>query len=342
MNLREGLGYCRLLPPEQEIYKIAIRAFSSKESSFDVSKMHASVDLMKVVNTVLGDNPTIIYFDKTLIEKVESVFEKQVELTGILPKSQIDKMNLELDEKANQIVSSVKAAASDDYSFLIKVYEYLQSNICYDTQEFNNMLSSGRSINPLSHNAYGALVNGLAVCDGFSSAFSFLLNKLGFESMTAVGVLMQSVSSRVKHAWNIVKVRNRYYHIDATSDTKTYNQFNGFSYNYFALDDTEIATNHDWDINTTPACSYNDLSYFLKNGLFVNNIGQCNDIIRAALRKADDFIRIRLSYNIALPGNIEEHLAQTAMKEASYTGISRRIEYHWNEVTRCFIAKFLN
>jgi|GEM_PF-4557967 len=56
--------------------------------------------------------------------------------------------------------------------------------------------------------------------------------------------------------------------MDATWDTNQFNEFGELSYDYFALDDEEIANDHDWDINTTPACSYNDFSYFLKNGLF--------------------------------------------------------------------------
>ena len=341
MNLSEGLGYSRLSPHEQQVYKIALKAFSSMEASFNISKMHTSVDLMKVVNTVLGDNPTVIYFNKTQIQKVESIFEKQAELTGILPKSQINKMNLELEQKSNQIVSSIKTGTTDDYSLLLRIYEFLQSNVCYDTQEFNNIISNGKTANPFSHNAYGALLNGLAVCDGYSSALSLLLNKSGYESMSAIGELTQIPSVCVMHAWNIVRVRNRYYHMDATSDSKAYSQFGGLSYNYFALDDTEIAYNHNWDINTTPACSYNDFSYFLKNGLFVNNITQCSDIIRSSLKKQDDCIRIKLSDNIALPENIEEYLAQTIMTEAGNRGILMRIKYYWNAQTRCFFGKFL-
>jgi len=342
VDLREGLGYSRLSQHEQQVYKIALKAFASLETSFDISKMHSSVDLMKVVNTVLGDNPTIIYFNKTQIEKIESIFDKQAELKGILPKSQIDKMNQELEDKSNHIVSSIKTGTTDDYSVLISIYEFLQSNVCYDTQEFNNMMSSGRSGNPFSHNAYGALLNGLAVCDGYSSAFSLLLNKFGYESMSAIGELRQSASSRVMHAWNIVKVQNRHYHMDVTSDSKVFGQFGCFSYNYFALDDSDIEVNHDWDINTTPACSHNDLSYFLNNGLFINNISQCNDIIRRSLMKQKDFVRLKLSNYIALPEDIEEYLAQTTMTEASNCSISRQMSYFWNMQTRCFLAKFIN
>ena len=341
MNLREGLGYTRLSSHEQQAYKTVLAALSSMAVSFDFSQIHPSVDLMKIINSVLGDNPSVIYFNKTAVETIESGLDKQIELTGVIPKPQVEKMILELEEKAEQMVSSVKAGTADDYARLLKLYDVLQSSIRYDKQELQAM-SSGKSNNPLSHNAYGSLVNGVAVCDGFSAAFTLLANRLGYESMLVTGDSLQSPTVSVKHSWNVVKVNGRHYHMDVTWDARKYHEYEGFSYSYFALDDEDIANDHEWEINTTPACSYNDLSFFLKNGLFANNIGQCADIIRATLKKQSSFIRLRLSYNIALPENTGDYLMQLVMTEARKHGISKRFEYYWNDQTRCFYLKFLN
>jgi len=341
MKLREGLGYTRLSPHEQQAYRIMLSAFSSMAVVFDVTEVHASVDLMKIVNAVIGDNPTVMYFDKTAIQMVDSILDKQIELSGVFPKAQADAMGKELDKRVRQITSSIMSASSDDYSSLLSLYEFIQKNVRYDKHELNAM-SSGQSNNLLSHNAYGALLNGLAVCDGFSAAFTLLADKLGYESMLVTGYSMQSPAISVKHSWNIVKVNNKHYHMDVTWDAKKYHEYEGFSYSYFALDDEDIANDHDWDINTTPACSYNDFSYFLRNGLYANNMSQCADIIRTSMKRQNNFIRLRLSYNIPLPQNTEDYLLQTVSTEARSNGISKRFDYYWNEQTRCFYLRFIN
>ncbi|HHT77747.1 MAG TPA: hypothetical protein GXZ67_07690, partial [Clostridiaceae bacterium] len=215
MNLREGLGFRRLSPPEQQAYRIMLQAFSSMATSFDSSQIGRGVDLMKVVQVLLGDNPSIVYFNKTQIRTVGSMFGKQIQLTGVPLKVQITKLNADLEAKAKTIVAPIASIKSNEYSQLIKLYEYMQNNIKYDRQELLDS-SKGRSKNPNSHNAYGALINGLAVCDGFSSAFSLLAQMLGFECTLAIGHSTHSSAGSVEHAWNIVKVGNKCYHMDVT------------------------------------------------------------------------------------------------------------------------------
>jgi len=340
MDYLKYLGYKKLMPQEQLAYKIILNAFLSMAASFDCSRIDRNVDLMKIIQTVLGDNPAIVYFDKTKIETIESAFEKQIHLTGVLPKSKVNQMSFELENKANNIISTAKAAAKDEYSLLINIYEYLQSNVRYDKKELQTN-SSGISGNSVSHNAFGALINGLAVCDGFSSAFTLLAQKLGFECMLVVGQSMYSASSSVKHGWNIVKVKNRCYHMDVTWDAKKYEEFGEFSYVYFGLHDDEIINDHEWDNYTTPSCSYGDLSYYIKNRLYANNLEQLNDIVKASGQKLDKLIRVKLSRNINFPKNAEEYLTQLLFKEMAVAGKRTQFMYGWDEHTRCFFAKVI-
>ncbi|MBR5514576.1 MAG: bacterial Ig-like domain-containing protein [Clostridia bacterium] len=61
------------------------------------------------------------------------------------------------------------------------------------------------------YTSYGALVKGIAVCQGYAEAYDYLLGELGIESYVC--------SSRVlNHAWNIIKINGDYYHVDVTWD----------------------------------------------------------------------------------------------------------------------------
>ena len=288
MNFRGRLGFEYLPPVEQQAYKVMLKAFSSMAVSVNCSQIDSDVDLTKVMKTVLGDNPFIIYFGKPTIKiQTLGLERKQFFLTDVQPKSQAEKMNFAMDTAANKIVSWVRAKAksNDEYSLLITLYEFLQKDIRYDHEEKEAVLKGEESVNPTAHNAYGAIINKLAVCAGFSLAFSLLAQKLGFECMLVTG---PSGRDAELHAWNIIKIRNKFYHFDVTWDA---NDFDEFSYNYFAVTDKEIARcEHNWDKATTPVCISSDFSYYSKNGLYANNTKELSDIIKALGKKTLMFL----------------------------------------------------
>jgi hypothetical protein len=58
-----------------------------------------------------------------------------------------------------------------------------------------------------------ALLDRTAVCDGYAAAYSYLLDKVGIESDLCV-------SESLEHAWNIVYLDGKAYHVDVTWDDK--------------------------------------------------------------------------------------------------------------------------
>lgn len=88
-----------------------------------------------------------------------------------------------------------------------------------------------------SYNAYGTLVNGSAVCQGYADAYTYLLS--------LVGVNNTQISSQ-DHIWNAVELDEQWYNVDLTWDDTT------GSYDYFNITDEEIAYDHD----TAPLYTY--------------------------------------------------------------------------------------
>jgi transglutaminase/protease-like cytokinesis protein 3 len=296
---------------------------------------------MNVLQTVLGDNPSVIYFDKTKIQVEKSGSKKQIHLTGVHPKPQVEKMNLALDKAANKIVLAVKESSDNQYSTLINIYKYLQKNVQYDNKEFNAVVK-GKIKNVASHNAYGAIINKLAVCDGFSSAFSLLVQKLGFKCMLVFGRSAYTSAALSNHAWNIIKVRNQYYHFDITWDARKFNELSLFSYVYFAMSDVEITNDHKWNKTTTPACTDDNFSYYSKNGLYIIDKEQLDDVIKEFCRDSSVVLQLKLSRNIKLPNNAGKHLIQMILKRITKPGMKTRASYGWNANTRCFFARIIN
>lgn len=112
-----------------------------------------------------------------------------------------------------------------------------------------------------AHNAYGAIVEGEAVCEGYAEAYQYLLQLAGLQSFVVTG---ESASTSVAHAWNIVRVNGKYYHVDLTWD----DQPGTLYYAYFNKTESRITEDHIIEGNpyTLPVCNSEDADYFTVNG----------------------------------------------------------------------------
>ena len=79
----------------------------------------------------------------------------------------------------------------------------------------------------LSHSGYGAFLNGLAVCDGYTAAYNLLLKLEGIDCTTM---------STPDHIWTVATLDGTEYHIDPTWGDQT----GTIAYRYFAM--TEAAS----------------------------------------------------------------------------------------------------
>lgn len=116
-----------------------------------------------------------------------------------------------------------------------------------------------------AHNAYGALVEGKAVCEGYAEAYQFLLQCAGLQSFIVTGSSMNPATGIPEgHAWNMVRVDGRYYHVDLTWDDQGERLF----YAYFNKTDARIKEDHTIDatVYTLPVCNSEVADYFSVNG----------------------------------------------------------------------------
>ena len=127
LRTREGLGFKFLPPQEQQVYKAMLSAFVAHSDSVDCSNFDRKIDLSKVMHVALGDNPLIVYFNKTKMEMEESGRSSRIFFTGVRSKDEAEKMSRLLDETADTIVSSLRLSRTDGYTKLIGLYEFFTS-----------------------------------------------------------------------------------------------------------------------------------------------------------------------------------------------------------------------
>ena len=101
--------------------------------------------------------------------------------------------------------------------------------------------------------AYGALVNGSAIGEGYAMAYKALCDALDLECYVVLGTL-----DGKPHAWNIVQLGGYYYHVDVAMCDE-----NGVDTAFLKSDEEMSAASYEWDRQTAKPCNgpetYEDL-----------------------------------------------------------------------------------
>ena len=96
------------------------------------------------------------------------------------------------------------------------------------------------------HSEKTLLLDGYGVCEAYSDLYHNLLTEAGIASAVLT-------SDKINHAWNLVRIDNRWYHVDVTWDDSTmgpknYPCVSGHENDqYFLLGDQQIRKDHDWE-----------------------------------------------------------------------------------------------
>ena len=106
-----------------------------------------------------------------------------------------------------------------------------------------------------AHDAYGALVEGIAVCEGYAESFQYLLHRAGIRSFIALGY-----ADGGEHAWNYVEIDSDFYHVDLTWDDQDDTQYHEF----FNQTDAIVRETHTIysAAYALPECDSQDAFYF--------------------------------------------------------------------------------
>lgn len=131
-----------------------------------------------------------------------------------------------------------------------------------------------------AHNAYGALVEGLAVCEGYAEALQCLLQRVGIQSIQVYGYgVNPQTGGTENHAWNMVRIDGDYYLTDPTWND--YDADNTLLYAYFNQTSAILGEDHiQWKVGHNaetgeelncqvfqlPNCTATKASYFTKEG----------------------------------------------------------------------------
>lgn len=170
------------------------------------------------------------------------------------------------EPKAKQLYKVIKhildtqiTEGMSDYEKELALHDYLITHCKYSE---NTAQPSDSDI----YRAYGALVNQDAVCNGYAEALQLLFACVGIQSKFVVGT-----ADGVDHAWNLVNIDNKWYHLDATWDDPIPDQGEKVLHPYFNVSDAIMGQNHTWEHENYPAAYSMDANYYKMQNSYFNS-----------------------------------------------------------------------
>lgn len=242
------------------------------ETTIDVSEYEISFqEFSEVLQNLLNTSPELFYVGKAYsyyIFSADSELAKEEQrISSLIPEyekngtalsdSDIENMRSKLDVEVNQILSKVNPEWSDREKALF-IHDYLASQYEYDTRDPKS------EEDPCEYDMYSLLVEGRAVCEGYSLTFLYFMKQLGIPCTTVP-------SPSMDHMWNQIQLDGAWYHVDVTADDSLnlleQDMPGKAEHTYFLLSDSALtAQGYVWDtagINVCGDTTYD--SYFWKN-----------------------------------------------------------------------------
>ncbi len=137
------------------------------------------------------------------------------------------------DEKAKEIVSAIITDDMNDTDKIRAIHDYIVLNCKYD---YDNYLAGAVPFE--ARLAYGVLVNGSAICQGYSAAFNLLCKTAGIRSIVVTG---EAPANPDSHAWNAVLIDGVIQFVDVTHDDPVPDAEGRVNYSYFLLGEEELS-----------------------------------------------------------------------------------------------------
>ncbi len=184
-------------------------------------------DIRRSINAYVFDNPQVFWLDN-LFGYAYADDDTIAEFYSVMSADECEKKAAVLRSAVNMIMSSLEEGQSEfDREKLI--HDYIILNCVYKGTA--KSLSDGWEY----FSAYGVLVKGEAVCEGYAKAEQLLMNLCGIECETIRGD-----SDGSGHMWNVIKIDGKWYHLDTTWDDTD----NGPIYDFFNINDEIITLTH--------------------------------------------------------------------------------------------------
>ncbi|MBR0485254.1 MAG: hypothetical protein IJJ69_10825 [Oscillospiraceae bacterium] len=248
------------IPEEPSLSDELYQKISQFESVIPFDRKLDSEEIVLAMGELERKHPEIFWINGYSMKSNDVSSEVTLKVMNQYSPDELRRMSEQVDFAVEQILNTVNPEDSD-YEKALQIHDYLVTHTEYDQSAVN----SGKG---LWSTAFGCLINGSAVCQGYSQAFQILMNRLGIEC----GICSGDAKSE-PHAWNYIKLNGQYYWVDVTWDdpVSENHNFDWIHHGYFLIDDRMLARSRTFESNGqfVPLCGTLDENYFVRNGNYL-------------------------------------------------------------------------
>lgn len=332
----------QLTEEEQRVYRELLKGIRAREKEFYLTiSDDDSID--RSYHAVLKDHPEIFWVHNR--EKIYKTTYSDSDYCVFTPgytytDSEIDEIQTAMEQSFQEVRALIPEDAGD-YEKVRIVYTYVIDYTQYQTGEDDQSIA-------------GVFWKKSAVCAGYAGAVQYLLERLDIPCIYVDGSTKGSTEG---HAWNIVKIGQEYYYVDATNgdqpdflngDAAQLEEHKTIIYDYLCPFPEEYEKTYTPSEElTVPACTARDLDFYVLNqGYFEDYSWQdIYDYCKMRLDNGAAVVRFKFGGQEAfseacqelLDDGVVQNVAQYYMK---LHGLGQ-VEYHYGVMDNFYTIYFI-
>lgn len=236
--------YAQLQPHMQKVYMSIYRGLYNKNSDFTFqAEAHNGIypppeTVSMIVDYVLRDNPALYYVNLTNVKiyATKTTGTIRIAFTDYYSYADHQWMEIQLQQRAKPIIEML-LKEKNAYSRIHKLYRYTIGGIAcerHSSKEDTKKNTEMRSI-------VGPLIHYKAVCGGYANFIKLICDQVGISCFVLHGP-MKTTKGWNNHAWNVVWLDGRFYHLDAAFGTASLT-----GKEFFLRGDEKMRQDRKWD-----------------------------------------------------------------------------------------------
>lgn len=320
----------QLTAVQSQMSETLVKAIASRASSVTLSykgtKTSLNRDLNRAIDAALASDDYLHYIVKSYATSaVISGTSGTITVKWTYWESLAQTKQVE--QKVAQALGQILTKSMNDHQKAKAIHDWIVTKLAYDTTL-------------VSHSAYDGLSKGRTVCQGYAL--------LTYEMMKQAGIpvrIVEGSSRGQSHAWNLVQLGGRWYHMDTTWDNPVPDVKGRVVYNYYNVTDAQLRADHSWraanypkavtsydatlkHLKTSDASRaafydklYLDMGFaYLEADYTVTTLQALKDKIGAAIERGETSVVLRYTRGASLTSDMKKALsAQTGITRYGYT-----------------------
>lgn len=188
------------------------------------------LDMVIAYAAFKNDHPEYFWLDTECVTDANQSYGSYMYIYSVYSPDEAAQKAEEFNAAAAELISKVPDNLSE-YERELYIHDLLCDYCEYDDEAADVQYGDEDYTEHYdAYDAYGALVNGEAVCQGYADAFAYLLAAVGINNTQVTGQ---------EHIWNCAELGGEWYNVDITWD------ITAGSHDYFNITNEEILRDHE-------------------------------------------------------------------------------------------------